>query len=181
VLKSELDFVLKTGTPAEVETRTALLRLIEKYPLNDWLFTLRVEIEEQSRPHSHPVLTLNTGQRDNELVLLCTFIHEQLHWFEEAHTADRDLAIEETKRYYSDVPTNPPQGSLDELSTRLHLLVCYLEFQIMQRLVGTETAREVMLTLARDHYSWIYRTVLDDDGHISEIMRKYNLLPKGLC
>ncbi len=58
----------------------------------------------------------------------------------------------------------PPQGAPDESSTRLHLLVCYLEFQIMLLLVGAEAAREVMKTLGRDHYSWVYSTVLNDDG-----------------
>lgn len=179
-MKPEVNILLKTGTSAEVETRTALLSLIEKYPLHDWLFTLRVEIDENSWSHSHPTLTLDTRHRNNDLLLLSVFIHEQLHWFEEEHTTDRDLAIEETKRYYPNVPSAPPQGAFDEPSTRLHLLVCYLEFQIMKHLVGTETARQVMLTLGRDHYSWVYWTVLDDESNIAQIIRKYDLLPEGL-
>jgi hypothetical protein len=176
----KLDIRVKRSTPAELETRTAIGWLLKKYRLNEYLFTRDVEIDEESRPHSHPVLTLDTRLRENKTLLLSTFVHEQLHWFEEEHAAERDLAIEETKRYYRNVPCSPPEGAANEASTRLHLLVCYLEYRVMQRLVGESVGRQVMRDLARDHYSWIYHTVLEDEGRIDQIVRKYNLIPKGL-
>lgn len=176
----ELDIRLKTPTAAAVETRTAIIRLLEKFPLDHWLFTHTVEVDEHSWPHSHPVLTMNTRLRNEELLLLSTFVHEQLHWFEEGRARDRDLAIEETRCLYPELPSSPPLGAGDETSTRLHLLVCYLEYKAMQRLAGDDRAREVMMVLGSSHYSWIYARVLEDGDKIDRIVKKYNLLPRAL-
>ncbi len=171
---------LKNGTPAEQETRSRVLALMHKYDLSEWLFAPRMEIDERARPHSHPVLTLNVAYRDNELLLLSTLIHESLHWFEEAHSADRDAAIDATRAVYPEVPRELSEGGSDEQSTRLHLLVCYLELQAMKQLVGPMLARCVMEAWRNHHYSWVYKTVVEDEDTLAGIIRRHGLLPKVL-
>jgi hypothetical protein len=177
---SDLEITLQSGTAPEVATRVALRGLLAKFDLTGWIFTRHVHINETATPHSHPILTLNARNRDNTTLLLSEFVHEQLHWFEEDNQQARDKAIEETVLRYPNVPLSRPEGAVDELSTRLHLLVCYLEFQAMQLLVGRRTARETMLDLSRHHYCWIYRTILEDERAIRKIILKYDLLPHSL-
>jgi hypothetical protein len=52
-------------------------------------------IKERAIPHSHPVLTLNTRNLDSDDQLLSAFLHEQLHWYLDAHkpTLKRQLMI----------------------------------------------------------------------------------------
>jgi hypothetical protein len=175
-----MEIRLARNTDAEVQTRDALRRLLEKYDLRSWIYTRTILVDETATSHSHPVLTLNTARTGNERLLLSLFIHEQLHWFEEERAASRDLAIERTRQSHPQVPNALPEGAKNEASTRLHLLVCYLEYQAMRELVGAAEAREAMLELSRHNYRWVYRTVLEDDGTIGCILREYNLLPEPL-
>ena len=171
---------LKHGTAAEARMRTALQALTNRYPLTEWIFTDTVEVDEDAWPHSHPVLTLNTANAGDELMALAEFIHEQLHWFEEAHQDDRDRAVAETLLHYPTVPSARPEGAGDEASTRLHLIVCHLEHQALKALIGAAAARQTILALAAHHYGWVYRTVLADEHKIGVIVRSHNLLPRGL-
>src|SRR5438093_9943212 len=107
---------LRNGTPAEERTRAALVRLTSTHALEPWMWTHDVLVEERTRPHSHPVLTLNTQYEQDERLLLAEFVHEQLHWFEETHAEQRDRAVERTVELYPSVPIDPPEGSGDETS-----------------------------------------------------------------
>jgi hypothetical protein len=151
-----------------------------KYDLTDWLFTTRVDVDENAIPHSHPVLTINTEHEGNEALFLAAFVHEQLHWFEEEHAEIRDRAIDDTVQYFPKVPSDRPEGAGDEESTRLHLLVCYLEYQALKRILGIQTAKQTIIALSEHHYSWVYRTVLKDGPKIRRIIQKHNLLPASL-
>jgi len=175
-----VEITLKNGTPAEVRTRLVLHALLEKYDMTGWIFTNRVVVDETARPHSHPVLTLNTQNEHNEAMCLAELVHEQLHWFEEAHAERRDRAIDETSQYYAEVPSARPEGAGSESSTRLHLLVCYFEYQAMKCLLGAHAARQTMVALSQHHYCWIYRTVLEDERKICGIVQRHDLLPEPL-
>jgi hypothetical protein len=177
---NNLEILLKNCTPAEERMRTVLFSLLAKYDLTGWIFTNAIEVDEMARPHSHPVLTLNTEYKQDEIMALSEFVHEQLHWFEEEHADSRDRAIDETALFYPNVPSMRPEGVGDETSTRLHLLVCYLEFQAMECFVGNRMARETMTALSQHHYCWVYRTILSDELTIGDIIRKYDLLPEPL-
>jgi hypothetical protein len=50
----------------------------------------------------------------------------------------------------------------------------------MECLVGKQMARETMIALSQHHYCWVYRTVLNDEFTIADIIRKYDLLPEPL-
>jgi hypothetical protein len=172
-----VDIALKTGSSAEAQTREQLQRLLRTYDLSQWTFTKSIVIDERAIPHSHPVLTLSTRHlRDDEL-LLSTVVHEQLHWFLVQRQKDTDAAIKELRTMFPTVPARPPEGAQDDQSTYLHLLVCYLEYRADQRLLGELKTRQVMEFWATDHYTWVYRTVLERTRDIAAILTKDKLIP----
>jgi hypothetical protein len=172
-----VDVTLKTGSRAEAQTREQLQRLLRTYDLSQWTFTKSIVIDEKAIPHSHPVLTLSTRHlRDDEL-LLSTMVHEQLHWFLVQRQKDTDAAIKELRNMFPTVPARPPEDAQDEQSTYLHLLVCYLEYRADQQLLGELKTRQVMEFWATDHYTWVYRTVLERTRDIAAILTKDKLIP----
>jgi hypothetical protein len=175
-----VNLTLRHGTAAEARTRALLLELMNKYDLRPFLFTTDIIIDEMAIPHSHPVLTLSAAPDSSPEHLLAIFIHEELHWFEEQHAAIRDRAVERTRDRYHEVPIERPDGSGDEWSTRLHLLVCYLEYQTLKALLGVAVAETTIRDLARHHYRWVYATVLRDEQEIGEIAREFDFLPDAL-
>jgi len=179
-MRPALEILVKNGTPAEQRMRRLLSRLTEEYDLTGWIFTTEIVVDEAAMPHSHPVLTMNVAHKCNPIMALAEFVHEQLHWFEELHAEARDRAIEETKRWYDAVPSQRPEGAGNETSTRLHLLVCYLEYQALKCLIGAEAARRAMVELSQHHYCWVYATVLSDEETIGRIICQYDLIPEPL-
>ncbi|HEX5734515.1 MAG TPA: hypothetical protein VF131_16890 [Blastocatellia bacterium] len=174
--QQDLQISLKNNTEKERQKKSQLERLLKQYDLSKWILTKSILIDEHTRiPHSHPVLTLNTDQLDDDLGTLSTFIHEQIHWFEEANPKQRDKAIEELKKMYPDAPGGPPEGARDKYSTYLHLIVCYFEYEGMKQLVGDERAKQVIEGLSRHHYRWIYRTVLSDGSKLKAVFDKQGL------
>jgi hypothetical protein len=175
--QSSLDISLRHNSEKEQQTKQQLEKLLKDYKVEKWIFTKKILIDEQERiAHSHPVLTLNTKNvnRDSSF-LLSTFIHEQIHWFEEAHSSQTDKAKKELQAIFPDAPSGPPEGARDKDSTYLHLIVCYLEYEGMKELVGQEKAKEVMRALSQYLYKWIYRTVLEEELKIKKVIEKYNL------
>src|SRR5262245_44480515 len=75
------------------------------------------------------------------------------------------------------VPVGAPEGAVDENSSYLHLLVCYLEYRAMRELLGELKSRQLMEFWATDHYTWIYKTVLEKPRAIDTILVKHRLLP----
>ena len=75
------------GSEKELQTKQRLEALLTQYDLAKWIVTTAVVIDEDApTPHSHPVLTLNTkGLARDPIALLSSFIHEQMHWYAEAH------------------------------------------------------------------------------------------------
>ncbi|KYF53630.1 hypothetical protein BE08_23985 [Sorangium cellulosum] len=179
-MRKQVKITLRHGTPAEVGVQRLLSELLAKYDLTDWIFTEDVLVDEDAFPHSHPVLTLGTGNGSDELLCLAELVHEQLHWFEEERAEARDRAIEATVLHWPEVPSARPEGAGSESSTRLHLLVCYLEYQAMKLLVGERAARQTMTALAGHHYRWVYRTVLSEEQTIGALVARHGLLPEPL-
>lgn len=175
----QVDIGLKHGSSAEEQTRVQLQGLLQRYDLAPYIYTHAVVIDQDAIPHSNPVLTLHTRHLKQDDELLATFVHEQAHWFVEAHKDAEAKAEEEYRALYPKVPVGYPQGAQDEQSTYLHLTVCYLEYQGMKRLVGPERARAAMEFWAKDHYTWVYRTLLSDETKIGAIVARDGLLEVG--
>lgn len=171
---AQLEVTLANDTEAERRTRAQLLRLVEEYDVEPWLYTTRVRIDETQIPHSHPVLTLHTRHLGDDHGLLSTFIHEQFHWLEEGETlADFRAAMTDFEEIYPEVPRSDAGGARDRESTYRHLLVCDLELQAMTRLVGEEAARDLLASIT--HYEWIYDRVLTDP-RVREIAARHGFL-----
>lgn len=173
-----VEIKLKNHSEAERRGQAQLERLLEKYDLTKWTFTGTVVIDEKSRiPHSHPVLTLNTGALDDDLGQLSNYVHEQLHWFFDERQKETRKATEDLQEDYPEIPKGPPEGARDERSTYLHLLVCYLEYDALKQLVGPEQARMHIERLAGHHYKWVYRTTLKDGDKLRAILERHSLIP----
>jgi len=152
---------LANGTESEALMAAELRSLTRKYNLEPWVLTRSVLIDENQVPHSHPVLTIHTRHIGEELELLSTFVHEQLHWLEEdPWLADFRAAMKDLEALFPDVPLSAEGGARDDESTYRHLLVCDLEYQAMASLVGEATARKTLAAIT--HYQWIYDKVLSD-------------------
>ena len=173
----ELEISLRHGTTAEAQTRDKLQRLLKTYDLSDWVWTRKIVIDEDSIPHSHPVLTLHTRHFNDDLLLLSTFVHEEYHWYETARPRAISAAIAELQAAYPRVPVGGLDGASDERSSYLHIVVCYAEWQKMRALVGPVEAHQIMEFWAGDHYRAIYRLVLDNEAAVGDVVKRHKLLP----
>lgn len=162
---------------AERETATLLEGLLRRYDVSRWVFTQRVRIEEGVIPHSHPVLTIHTRHRQQELLLLSTFLHEQLHWFLESRPKAREAAVADLEKIFPKVPVGFPDGGDSRRSTYEHLLVTYLEGESMSVVVGEARSKEAMRFWEGDHYRWIYEASRTHRKEIHKVVRRHGLLP----
>lgn len=173
----KIDITLKNNTPAEAKTKVQLERLLAAHDLAKWTFTRKVEIDEKSIPHSHPVLTLHTRHLKDDDLLLSTYVHEQIHWHLVELSKETDAAIKELRAVFPKVPA-APEGARDENSTYLHLLVGYLEYRADRELMGELKSRQVIEFWSTDHYTWVYKTILERTRDIANIAFKHKLVPQ---
>lgn len=174
-----LEISLKNKDQREEQTKQQIQRLLSTYDLSKWIFTRKILIESGFGviPHSHPVLTLSTRHLKDDELLLATFVHEQIHWYLEQNPKETEAAIKELNIMFPKVPVGFPDGARDEESTYLHLLVCYLEYQAVRELLGELRAKQVIQFWTTDHYNWVYKTVLERDRDLGNLIRKQKLLP----
>ena len=160
------------GNEAERAAARQIQATLARHDVTRWIYTRDVVIEQGAIPHSHPVLTLNARPGADD-AKLATFVHEQFHWYVDAHRREREAAMAEFARVFPDAPAGGPRGARDRQSTYLHLIVCDLELQAMAELVGEARAREVLAD--NRHYTWIYEQVLGDP-RIRRINARHGLL-----
>ena len=167
---------LKHGTRAEQETQHQLERLLDQHDLSPWTFTDKVEIDEESIPHSHPVLTLHTRHLRDDLLLLATYIHEQSHHFCQQHRAQVGTAMAEVEAMFPGMPVGFPDGANDKDSSYEHLsCVIPLEHAGLRALVGELTALQVIQFWAQDHYRVLYGTFAENRRKIWSALEKTGL------
>jgi hypothetical protein len=158
----------------ELKAKQQLEKLLSKYNIEKYFFTEDVVIEYFAKPHSHPVLTLNTKQLNDDDGFLAQFLHEQIHWYLELKNEQADLAISELKNLFPKVPVGGEDEAKDEHSTYLHLIVNFLEFEELSKLIGIERAKKVIENAFG--YKWIYKKVLNEYNQIKNILEKHQLL-----
>ena len=173
----QFDIALKNNDQREQQTKQQLQRLLSAYDVSYWVFTRKILIESGVIPHSHPTLTLSTRHLKDDELLLSTFVHEQLHWYLTEKPKETEAAYNELKTMFAKVPVGFPEGGNDEESTYKHILVCYMEYQAIRELLGELKTRQVMEFWATDHYTWIYKTVLERGQEIGSLLRKHKLMP----
>jgi hypothetical protein len=162
------------GHPDERAVAETARRSIERHKLERWLFTRRIRVDREAPiPHSHPVLTLNTGTRD-ENEILSNLLHEQFHWLALADQKRLGAVVRELRARYPGAPDGPPEGARNLDSTYLHLAVNRLELEAMERIVGRAAAEKMLR--ARPYYRWIYRTVVEDRDAVRDILARNGLV-----
>jgi hypothetical protein len=166
---------LKHNSAAERATREQLERLLAMYDVSKYTYTRDITIEERAIPHSHPVLTLNTRNLGSDDQLLSAFLHEQLHWYLDAHKNQTEAAVIELRQIFPNVPVGYPDGAVDEQSTYEHLIDCYLELQADRILLGEKRADAAVHAIGQDHYRWIYSTIFSNETSIAEVIEKHHL------
>jgi len=162
---------LANGSETEAIVASELRDLMRTHDVQPWILTREILIDKEQIPHSHPVLTIHTRHIGEELKLLSTFIHEQLHWLEEKPwLQDFHAAMADFEELFPVVPSSTDGGARDEQSTYRHLLVCDMELQALTTLVGPTAARETLMR--NTHYKWIYHKVLTDP-RVREVALRY--------
>ena len=176
--QNDIKITVANSTPAEIQVKAQLERLLKAHDLSKWIATKSIVVDEKTAiPHSHPVLTLNTRHIKDDELLLSTFVHENMHWFVIREDGRIEAAVKESRTMFPKVPAGGPEGARDENSTYNHIAVCYLEYRAMRELLGELRSKQVMEFWATDHYTWIYKTVLERPRDIGNIMFKHNLVP----
>lgn len=157
-----LEISMKNGDSKELEGKSQIERIINNYDkeISNWHFTKEIIIDKNAIPFSHPVLTLNCNYLDDDLKQLSTLLHEQFHWLVADRVSEEEKAINRFREIFPKVPVKGGLGAPDEYSSYLHLIVCDLELQAMTKLIGENSARQLLAEWT--HYTWIYRTVLDN-------------------
>jgi len=177
-LASTLKLKIKTkhGIALEERKREQIERLAQQYDLKKYTLTRDIMIEQGAMNHSMPELTLNPGFLDDEDLALSAYIHEQGHWvIVERHRMDNPRMFRDLQSMFPRLPTEWPQGSGGLQDSYFHLVVCMLEWQGMEDLVGAERARRVIELKQRDHYTAIYDAVLHHRENIEGIMKRYGV------
>ena len=155
-----------------------LLDLRTRFDLAPYEYCRRVRIAPTEIPYSHPQITLNSFVRD-DLGLLSMYLHEQMHWyvtwFSHAYVARWRVLFEQLGRRYPDPPAADAGGANDGFSTRLHLIVNWLEIDAVSRYIGRE--RVVSHVRSLHFYRWIYGTVIEDREWLEALYREQELLP----
>jgi hypothetical protein len=164
---------LAHGSDRERRTKARLEEEIASYDLSKYTFTREVVIDEGAMNHAFPVLTLNARFADSGAELLSSYVHEQLHWYLRAHRAQQQAAIAQLRRMYPNAPVGLPESAETAYSTYGHLVACYLEIQADRQLMGPE--RTAAIISAKRHYTWIYRTILQDESRIAAVVSGHGL------
>jgi hypothetical protein len=164
---------LAHGTDREQQTKGLLEQVLGSYDLGKYTFTRRVLIEERAVNHAFPVLTLNVRFSQSADELLSSYVHEQLHWHLRDRGRDQQQAIADLRQIYPGAPVGAPEGAETAISTYGHLIDCYLEIQADRRLIGPERTAAVVAN--KGHYTWIYKTVLQDEARIAGVARRHQL------
>jgi hypothetical protein len=164
---------LAHGSDREARTKAELERVLQDYDLTKYTFTRDVVIEEQAINHAFPVLTLNARFADSEDELLSSFVHEQLHWHLRDQNAAMQHAVADLRRFYPRVPVGGTEGAETEYSTYGHLVDCYLEIVADRRFLGSDRTSAVVAD--KGHYTWIYKTILQDEPRMAALVERYHL------
>jgi hypothetical protein len=157
----------------EQQEKLQLERLLKKYDVSKYTFTRTVVIEERAMNHAFPVLTLNVRFLGSDDELLSSFLHEQLHWYLAQHRLAMEDAVRRLKAMYPHAPVGLPEGADSEYSTYGHLVDCYLEIQADRALIGPERTDRVIKN--KPWYTWIYKTILQDEDKIAALVKDEQL------
>lgn len=172
-----IEITTENAESSELATVNLLSALRKTHDLEQWEYTKKVHIKKNTIPHSHPILTLHTAHTSKEEkdLLLATYLHEQIHWYANQNEEKINKAINELKLQFKTVPVGYPQGAKSEYSTYLHLIICYLELELVAELLSEKRVKKIAKIWQNHHYTWIYQQVEKEKILIKKIIQKHNL------
>jgi len=171
----KLNIKTKHGNQLEARKKQQIEHLAAQYDLGKFTITRDIMIEQGAVNHSMPVLTLNLRFMENDDLALSAYVHEQGHWLLSQHRMDLTSLFNDLSKRFPNLDVNPPRGSGGLRDTYFHLVVCMLEWQAMEQLVGADRARDVIEWKEHDHYTDIYRTILQQREAVEGIVNKYQI------
>ncbi|AWN51455.1 hypothetical protein [Methylobacterium sp. 17Sr1-1] len=177
-MDDRIDIDLSMAQASAERVRAALIKLRATHDLGRYEYTRRIRIAPTGPAYSHPVLTLNTSLWA-EPAILCTYLHEQMHWYATWYSHANPSGWREVWRSIREaVPSMPigfPEGANDEFSSYLHVIVNYLEIEAAGCVLGPDVARD--LAAKNFIYRGIYAIVLQDWEPLTALYRRHGLVP----
>lgn len=157
-------------------TKQNFFQLVQIYDLVPFLYTARIQIENDIPARSHPVLTLNTKYSDAPHKLLSQWLHQEFHWWANARPGDIRRAISQFKQLYPQVQVAEAES---EKLAYLHFIINYLEYRGLEKYLGEKEALKVIreLMAEENHYRWVYGIVLSQTAAVKKIVTDNKLLP----
>jgi hypothetical protein len=172
---SSLTVTLAHGSETEARTRDQLERLVREHDVERWVYTHAVVIDDDAIPHSHPVLTLHARHLDDDDLLLSTFLHEQAHWWLEAHERETEAAVSALRSAFPALPVGFPEGASSEHSSYEHLIVDHLEHVALRCVVGDGRAAHAFAFWETDHYRALYAIEREHEPELEAIVARAGL------
>ncbi|MDO9182636.1 MAG: hypothetical protein Q7U04_09520 [Bacteriovorax sp.] len=167
-----------------IKLQSMIEDLISKYDLSKLRFRRNLLVLKSGRPFSpakEPSIYFFAESRSTDYTadknrLLSTLIHEEYH----AYLAQFPVELEKAKimlmKLYpkEQLPSNKNEMADDLESTYLHLVVCWLEYDSIKKLLGQEEAKRIIST--GSVYRWIYDRELESYEKIGAIIKDAGLL-----
>jgi len=173
-----IEFTTEHNSTHENNT-VALVKVLNRaHDLTKWQFSDAIHIDEKAIPHSHPILTLHTRHnKKGEIdLLLSTYLHENIHRYLDNHQTALEEIIVALKKRFPKVAVGHPAGARDEYSSYLHIVVCFLELDAMRQLLSEARYQKIVEFWQRDHYTQIYKLVIEHNDDIAVLINQYKLL-----
>ncbi len=167
----KLNIKLAHRSPCEERTMLQVGQLAKQYDLKKFTITRDILIEQGAMAHAKPVLTMNCRFLENDDRALSQYVHEQGHWVlgrREGELRPLYLALTST---FPNIPMEFPRGGYGVRDSYFHLAVILLEWQAMEQLVGEDRALNVMKFKQGDHYTELYRTVMENRAQVEKILK----------
>jgi hypothetical protein len=173
-----IEFTTEHSAESEKETIELIKSLNKAYDLTKWQFSDAVHINKKAIPHSHPILTLHTRHNKPQEIdlLLSTYLHENIHWYLDAHQTELTDIITVLKKRFPNIAVGYPEGARDEYSSYLHIVVCFLELDAIRQLLSDTRYDKIVRFWQQDHYTRIYKLVVEHDNEIAMLIKQHKLL-----
>ena len=173
-----IEFTTEHNTENEKKTIELIKSLNKAHDLTKWQFSDAIHINKNAMPHSHPILTLHTRHNKPQEIdlLLSTYLHENIHWHLDAHQTELTDIIAALKKRFPNVAVGYPKGARDEYSSYLHMVVCFLELDAIRQLLSEARYNKIIRFWQQDHYTWIYKLVVEHDNEIAMLVKQHKLL-----